>query len=169
MTDVGELIAKARHLAGLTQAELARRAGTSQAAIARYETNVASPAVATLARVLRAAGQHLELSISAAEPSDLSTSQAACLRRHRKEVINIARTFGASNVRLFGSVARGEARPDSDIDLLVDLDTDVTGLLPVLRMNEALRELLGFTVDVSPADLLRPEFAASVQAQAVPL
>ena len=70
---------------------------------------------------------------------------------------------------VFGSQVAGNTDIWSDIDLLVDINTDVTGLLPVLRMNDALRELLGFAVDVSPADLLRPEFAASVQAQAVPL
>ena len=84
-------------------------------------------------------------------------------------MLELARAFGVSNVRLFGSVARGDARPDSDIDLLVDLDTDTAGLLPVLRLNEALGQLLGFTVDVAPEDLLRPEVAMSARAQAVAL
>lgn len=169
MSRVGELIIEARRSAGLTQSDLARRAGTSQAAIARYETNVASPAVATLERVLRATGHHLEMVVTAANPADLSTAQAVSLRRHRKEVLATARKFGACNVRLFGSVARGDARPDSDIDLLVDLNTDEVGLMPVLRLNETLGQLLGFVVDVAPADVLRPEVARSAHAQAVAL
>jgi uncharacterized protein len=169
MGSTGELIIEARKAAGLTQTELARRAGTSQAAIARYETCVASPAVATLERVLRAAGRHLQLSAVPAEPADLSTPQAACLRRHRKEVLELAHEFGARNVRIFGSVARGEAGPDSDIDLLVDLNTGAEGLLPVLRLNEALGQLLGFKVDVAPEDLLRPEVAVSAHAEAMAL
>ena len=42
------------------------------------------------------------------------------LRQLRDEILRIAEQYGASNVRVFGSVARGDARPDSDVDLLVD-------------------------------------------------
>jgi uncharacterized protein len=131
--------------------------------------NSPNRAVATLERVLRAAGRHLRLATFPAEKADLSSAQGVCIRRHRKEVLELAREFGVRNVRLFGSVARGDARPDSDIDLLVDLNTDVTGVLPVVRLNEALGQLLGFTVDVAPEDLLRPAVAASARAQAAAL
>lgn len=57
--DGGLLIREARHRAGLTQAELARRAGTSQPAIARYERGDVSPRVATLDRLVRACGLEL--------------------------------------------------------------------------------------------------------------
>ena len=60
--DTAELLLEARRMAGLTQAELARRAGTSQAMVARYETGIASPTVRTLRRLLRAADRDLELS-----------------------------------------------------------------------------------------------------------
>jgi transcriptional regulator with XRE-family HTH domain len=61
MTDAGKLIANARIAAGLTQAKLARRAGTSQAMVARYETGASSPTVAARQRCLRAAGCELLL------------------------------------------------------------------------------------------------------------
>lgn len=91
-----------------------------------------------------------------------------CLRRHRKAVLRLARQVGARNVRLFRSVARGDATEDSDIDLLVDFDS-AAGLLPILHLGEQLSVLLGYNVDVAPADMLRDDVAASALAQAVPL
>jgi uncharacterized protein len=166
--NVGNVICAARAAAGLTQAQLAARAGTSQAAIARYERNTVSPAVATLERILRAAGTTLKLSSASAVSADLSGDRATCLRRHRKEVLRLARQVGAHNVRLFGSVARGDATDDSDIDLLVDYDSSA-GLLPILHLGEQLSALLGYKVDVAPSDMLRDDVAASAHAQAVPL
>jgi uncharacterized protein len=57
----------------------------------------------------------------------------AKLDQYRPEVENVLRRYGASNPRLFGSVARGDASPDSDIDLLVDLDPDRGN--PLLRVS----------------------------------
>ena len=166
--DIGTLISEARHRAGLTQARLAARSGTSQAAIARYENNTVSPAVATLERVMRAAGAALHVSSEPAAPSDLTSDQAIRLRHHRRDVIKLARRAGATNLRLFGSVSRGEARLDSDIDLLVDFDSSA-GLLPILRLREELSDLLGYDVDIAPSDMLRDDVAVSVLAEAVAL
>lgn len=168
--NVGRLIAEARARAGLTQAALARGASTSQAAIARYESGSVSPSVVTLERVLRAAGATLQLSTGLAPRADLSSTQAQTLRHHRKDVLKCLRSIGASNVRVFGSVARGtDVRPDSDIDLLVDFDASSAGLLPILRVNEQLTGLLGYSVDVAPASILRDDVARSALAEAVPL
>ena len=62
MTEVAALIKSARSVADLTQAELAERAGTSQSALARYETGVALPTLPTLGRLLAACGRRLEVS-----------------------------------------------------------------------------------------------------------
>jgi predicted nucleotidyltransferase len=56
------------------------------------------------------------------------------LKEHREEILAIATRHGAGNVRVFGSVARGEAKPGSDVDLLVDMENgrsllDLAGLL----------------------------------------
>jgi predicted nucleotidyltransferase len=48
-------------------------------------------------------------------------NHATYLRERRADILRLAEKYGARNVRVFGSVARGEARPDSDIDLLVEL------------------------------------------------
>ena len=86
----------------------------------------------------------------------------------RERVIRIAARHGARNVRIFGSVARGEAGPDSDLDLLVDLDPgrslfDLGGLLMELQ------ELLGCRVDVITERGLRPRLRERVLREAVPL
>jgi predicted nucleotidyltransferase/DNA-binding XRE family transcriptional regulator len=164
----GALIRRVRLLAGLSQAELARRAGTSQPAVARYEGDLSSPAVATLERLLRAAGAELVLSVEPAPASDLSSSRAAALRRHRGEVRRLLRTIGARNARVFGSVARGDDDEASDIDLVVDYPSDA-GLLPLIRLRRELSGLVGFDIDLVPFDALRADVAERVLAEAIPL
>jgi uncharacterized protein len=94
----------------------------------------------------------------------------AKLDQYRPEVENVLRRYGASNPRLFGSVARGDASPDSDIDLLVDLDPDRGNpLLRVSGMSEELSLLLGVSVDVVCTELLRDAVRATAHKQAVAL
>jgi len=68
------------------------------------------------------------------------------IRRRRDAVLAIAARHGVSRVRLFGSVARGEERPDSDIDLLIDLDDD-RGFADYLGFVEDVEELFGRRVE----------------------
>lgn len=68
-------------------------------------------------------------------------------------------------MRVFGSVARGEDTPSSDIDLLVDFPPGTT-LLTVIGLEQALRALLGVGVDVGPADTLRADMREQVLAEA---
>jgi predicted nucleotidyltransferase/DNA-binding XRE family transcriptional regulator len=152
---IGLLISNARITSGLTQAELAARAGTSQAAIARYESDRVSPSVSTLERVLRAAGVELVISGAQANQTDLSSEKAQLVRRHKVEIIELARTHGARNVRLFGSVARGEDTLESDIDFLVKTP-DENALSIAISLQAALESLLGCKVDVSPESILKP-------------
>jgi hypothetical protein len=166
--DAATAVRRERSRSGLTQAELARRAGTSQAAVARYEGGAVSPSVATLERLLHAAGSRLELTTTPATPTDLSGSRAARVRRHRLEIIRLAKAAGATNVRIFGSVARGEDDEESDIDLLVDYDV-TRGLIPLIGLNRELEELLASRVDVAPAHMLKPHIAKQALLEAVPL
>lgn len=75
----------------------------------------------------------------------------------REEILRLAARYGASNVRVFGSVVRGEARPDSDIDLLVDFQPNYR-LLDHIGLKQDLEDLLGRKVDVVIAKNLREEF-----------
>lgn len=73
------------------------------------------------------------------------------LRARREEIVRIAAAHGASNVRVFGSVARGAADAASDVDVLVDLATDAEGFayFGVLEdLRRALADLLGHDLDV---------------------
>ena len=73
------------------------------------------------------------------------------LRRHREEIQRVAAAHDAFNVRVFGSVARGEASLDSDVDLLVDIASEVRGFAffgTLYRLAAELSALLGVHVDV---------------------
>jgi predicted nucleotidyltransferase len=69
------------------------------------------------------------------------------LRQRRSDILRIAQAHGARNVRVFGSVARGEEGPDSDLDLLVDLEPR-RNLLDLGHLVMDLQDLLGRRVDV---------------------
>ena len=77
------------------------------------------------------------------------------LRAQREEIVAAARRRRASNVRVFGSVSRGEARPSSDVDFLVDFDAEAS-LLDQVGLIQDLEELLGVGVDVVSSGGLRP-------------
>jgi uncharacterized protein len=166
--DTAELLREARRSAGLTQAELARRARTSQAMVARYETGVASPTVRTLQRLLRAVGRELELS-SLRVPTGIPPSSLAALREHRAEIRAAAERVGARNVRVFGSVARGEETPESDVDLLVDFPARERGLLPLLTLAEQVEQIVGRQVDVAAVEAMADPVRERALAEAVPL
>jgi predicted nucleotidyltransferase len=90
------------------------------------------------------------------------------LNEHREAILAIATQHGARNVRIFGSVARGDARPDSDIDLLVDLEAGRT-LLDHVGLCQDLEELLGRRVDVVVDGGLSPHLEKRILAEATPL
>ena len=163
---VGLLITNARNNSGLTQAELASRAGTSQAAIARYEADRVSPSVSTLERVLRAAGEDLLLSSVRGNQTDLSSEKAQLVRRHKVEITNLARTHGARNIRFFGSVVRGEDTAKSDIDFLVDAPKE-KALSISISLQTALEDLLKCKVDVSPESIMKPNVRKAALKEAV--
>ncbi|MGH3931299.1 MAG: helix-turn-helix domain-containing protein [Pseudonocardiaceae bacterium] len=166
--DVGRFLREIRVEADLTQAVVARRAGTSQAAVARYENGVASPAVATLERLVAACGRTLAIDARHTSTRDLSGARARRLRAAKQELLRCAAEHGARNLRVFGSVARGDDHADSDVDLLVDLDQG-RGLLDLAELRDALSVLLGERIDVATLELLRPEIAEAATAEAMPL
>lgn len=99
-----------------------------------------------------------------------SLSLRAAIEAHRDDMDLILRRYRAANPRLFGSVARGDATADSDIDLLVDLlPGGGNDLLRVAGVAEELSRLLGSRVDVVAASLLRDEVSSSALVDAVPV
>lgn len=90
------------------------------------------------------------------------------LKDKREEILAIAAKHGAFNVRLFGSAARGEAGPDSDIDILVELEPGRT-LLDHGALLLALQDLLERDVDVVTENGLKPRIKDKVLAEAIAL
>jgi predicted nucleotidyltransferase len=93
------------------------------------------------------------------------------LRTHRAEILRVAAAHGASNVRVFGSVARGDAAADSDVDLLVDLEAPLHGFAYFGALDDLrhdLADLLGRAVDVVDSAGLR-SLRERVLREAVPL
>lgn len=90
------------------------------------------------------------------------------LREKRSDILQLAAHYGASDVRIFGSVARGEARPDSDIDFLVRMD-DQRSLLDLVGLWQDLEDLLGREVDVVTEHGLKERMRERVLREAVAL
>jgi predicted nucleotidyltransferase len=90
------------------------------------------------------------------------------IKEKREEILNLAAKHGALNVRLFGSVARNEAGPESDIDFLVDLSPKRTPWFPGGLISD-LENLLGCKVDVITEKGLRERIRNRVLEEAVPL
>ncbi|MFY9825636.1 MAG: nucleotidyltransferase domain-containing protein [Thermoanaerobaculia bacterium] len=90
------------------------------------------------------------------------------LRSRRAEILRLADLHGATNIRIFGSVARGEADERSDIDFLVDLGRG-RSLLDLGGLLEDLRELLSYPVDVITERGLKARIRDRVLREAVPL
>ena len=93
---------------------------------------------------------------------------AEVLKTRRQQVLQIARQHGAYNVRVFGSVARGEAQLGSDVDLLVEMEPG-RSLLDMGGLLMELQEILGHRVDVVTERGLKSRIRARVLAEAVPL
>ncbi len=165
--EAARLLRRARELSGLTQSLLARRAGVPQSVISAYESGRRQPSLATLRRLVEASGQALAVDVVATRPVDPpDTVLGRVVRRHRGAVRSVAARHGAISVRLFGSVARGEEEPDSDIDLVVDLPETIS-LLELIALRRELTELLDAPVDVVPARSLRPDVAAAIEREAI--
>jgi len=90
------------------------------------------------------------------------------LQAKREDILRTAARHGASNVRVFGSVARGDARPNSDIDFLVELAPD-RSLLDQVALLQDLEDLLGRRVDVVEPEGLHWYIRERVLEEAVPL
>lgn len=88
------------------------------------------------------------------------------LKDKREEILRIAQSHGAHNVRVFGSLVRGEAGPGSDLDILVKLDPG-RSLLDIVAIKQDLEDLLGCAVDVVTEAAVSPYIRDQVLREAV--
>lgn len=90
------------------------------------------------------------------------------IEKKRKEILALADRFGIKNIRIFGSVARRDAREGSDIDFLVEFPAGTT-LLSHAAFQRELSELLGCAVDVASVNGMKQQIRKTVMQEAVPL
>lgn len=90
------------------------------------------------------------------------------LEAKREAILGVAAQHGARNVRVFGSAARGEAQPDSDIDFLVEME-ESRSLLDLVALWQDLEGLLGRRVDVVEQEGLHWYIRDRILREAVPL
>src|SRR5215475_4485692 len=101
-------------------------------------------------------------------PQEQVATLEQLLREKRDDIKRIAARHGASNIRVFGSVARGEAGPASDIDILIDVGPTTSSWFPAGLILD-LEDLLGRPVDVVTEKALKPELRDHVLRESVPL
>jgi uncharacterized protein len=170
LATAGALLRQARKRAGLSQVDLATRAAVTQSVISAYESGQRQPSLPALTRLVDAAG--FELTLGLRRPPGrlrrLSGPVGRRVRRHREDLVAAAAAHGVSNLRVFGSVARGEDRPDSDVDLLADFPAGLS-LFGLSRLEADLEAILGTRVDLIPAADLKPGVRERAESDQIPL
>jgi prevent-host-death family protein len=124
--------------------------------------HVGEPAATVYQSAARQTGRQVQRGVSS-RPVPLEW-----LKAKREEILRIASRYGARNVRIFGSAARGQAAPTSDVDFLVDLEPG-RSLLDLGGLLDELQSLLGRPVDVVTPTTLRDHIRQTVLQEAVPL
>lgn len=159
-------MAAARKAAGVTQASLARDAELDRTAVSKIESGRRAISSLELVAIARALGRPLQWFLD--ESVEGAGVALRDLRRRRRSILRVAEKHGADAVRVFGSVARGEERPDSDVDLLVRLERG-RSLMDQAALILELRRLLGRNVDVITEGGLRERIRDRVLREAVSL
>jgi len=149
--DAATLVRRAREDAGLSQRALSALAGIKQPNLAAIESGARQPNAELLGRILRAARMRPSV------PLEIFADR----------INELAPRFGVSDIRVFGSAARGTDTDTSDVDLLVDAEESVD-FLTLAAFREAVSELIGFPVDAVIDDTADPVVQA-IRREAVPL
>jgi predicted nucleotidyltransferase/DNA-binding XRE family transcriptional regulator len=166
----GALLRQARKRAGLSQADLAARAGVTQSVVSAYESGQRQPSVPVLARLIGATGSELTLGLRRPPGRliQLSGPIGRRVRRHRQDLIAAAAAHGVSNLQVFGSVARGEDHPGSDVDLLAEFPPGLS-LFGLGRVEAELEDILHTRVDLVSAADLKPGVRERVESDLIAL
>jgi hypothetical protein len=171
---VAALLRSARQRAGLTQQAVAARAGVPQSVVSAYERGRREPSVSMLRKLVAATGFRLRLDVRPTEDASpsphlpLGGPLGRRLQERAGAVATLLEDHRVSGAAVFGSVARGDERLDSDIDVLVDLPAG-SGLFALARLTGDLERLLDARVDVVPRAGLKPDVRARVERDALAL
>jgi hypothetical protein len=179
LTDIGAELVAARIAQGLSQRELAERLGVHQQQIARWEKDrYGRVSLSRVSRVADALGVGAQ-PLMAAEPTAtygpgvLERPALATPVRDLGEVVARIRAhapelherFGVTRIDVFGSFARGEQTPESDVDLIVEVEEPT--LETVFGSEERLTEILGRKADTGSFETLRPRVQPYVERERV--
>ena len=150
--DFGARLRAARHRRGLTQRDLARASGVHQPTIAAIETGRRQPTP----------------QVRAALDSAVRVRPSEALAAHREELRSAIARHHGSDPRVFGSAARGDDNPDSDLDLIVTFGPGTTDLVDLLDLVDELEQITGVKVDVISGRATGPVIEHALR-EAVPL
>lgn len=179
LTDIGEELVAARIASGLSQRELAERVGVHQQQIARWEKNrYGCVSLSRVSRVADALGVGAQ-PLMAAEPTATYGSSVLdrphlttpvrdlgeVVARIRAHALELHERFGVTRIDVFGSFARGEQTPDSDVDLIVEVQQPT--FETVFGSEERLTEILGRKADAGSFETLRPRVRPYVERERV--
>ena len=101
------------------------------------------------------------------QDADKRVRPSEILRKNLKEVISIIEAHNGLHPRVFGSVARGEDSPSSDINIM--LDAQECSMIDLGQMRSELQKLLGVPVSLTPSDFMFPQLDSAITKQAIPL
>lgn len=150
--NAAELIRLARQDIGMSPSDLARATGVQPMTIAAYESGWEAPRAESLDRLLAAARMRPSIPLSV----------------YADAIRIVGARYHLTNIRVFGSAARGEDDEHSDIDLLVTLEPEAS-LFDLGGFADAVEDMTGFTVDLLTDGQIVDEHFAHVREQAVPL
>ena len=111
---------------------------------------------------------HLWYSIDLPSSRIVKVKPFTTLQEMKQPILHVAKKYGVTNVRIFGSFARGDERKKSDVDLLVDIPEGMT-LFGLAGFTVDLEETLHRNVDVVPSDSIKPALRANILTDARPL
>lgn len=155
-------IADAARSQGLSRRALALRAGVRPETVSRIASRGTCD-FATLERLAAAVG--LRLGLHDETPPGAGSGRDAVLRRQAL-IRTLAKAHGARSIELFGSAARGEDRPGSDLDFVIELETG-RSLLDLIGLSEDLQEVFGRKVEVVTRAGMKPRMRAEAQRDAI--
>lgn len=187
LADIGDRLIEARRAAGLTQRDLAERLGIRQQQVARWEREqYGCVSLSRLSRVAQALGVSPERvcaqpllaaeepatygAVATIEPTAAPADSAApppvrdlgeAIARIRLHADELHERFGVTHIAVFGSFARGEQRPDSDVDLIVEIEHP--SLENVFGAERRLGELMGRQTETGSIQAVNPRVRKSVE------
>ena len=163
----------------LTPREVAERLRVSPRTVQNWIRDGKLPATRVSPRIVRVPADAVEALVSGASVA-AETSATYCvtpsassrlrsrLSTNRSRILELAALYHLTNVRVFGSVARGDANDSSDVDLLVDLEPRAS-LLDLAGFSYDVEQLVGVPVDVAPASKVHEQYRAHALAEAMDL